>query len=84
MEPEEIKKMIESGLTTSFVKVDGDGSHFEAIIVSEDFEGKLPVERHKLVYSALGDAMDERIHALSMKTYTSEQWDNINNNKRSV
>ena len=79
MDPNEIKDMIESGLSTSFVKVDGDGSHFEAIIVSSEFEGKMLIDRHKLVYSALGDAMKERIHALSMKTYTEEQWENINN-----
>lgn len=79
MEPNEIKEMIENGLTTSFVKVDGDGSHFEAIIVSDEFEGKMLIERHKLVYAALGDAMKERIHALSMKTLTEEQWQDINN-----
>ena len=36
------------------------------------------IERHKLVYAALGDAMKERIHALSMKTLTEEQWQDIN------
>ena len=78
MNPEEIKIMIENGLQTSFVRVEGDGSHFEAIVVSDEFEGKMLIERHKLVYGTLGDAMEERIHALSMKTYTADQWDNIN------
>ncbi len=78
MDPDEIKSLIEKGFSTSFVKVDGDGSHFEAIIVSDEFQGKMPIERHKLVYAALGDAMKERIHAISMKTYTNEQWDNLN------
>ncbi len=79
MDPENIKKMIENGLSTSFVKVVGDGSHFEAIIVSDEFTGKMLIDRHKLVYGALGDSMREDIHALSMKTLTVEQWENLNN-----
>jgi len=76
MDPEIIKSIIEKGMKTSYVHVEGDGTHFNAIIVSDEFEGKLPVERHKLVYSALGETMKEQIHALSMKTLTPSQWEN--------
>lgn len=76
MNPELIKSMIENGMNTSYVHVEGDGTHFNAVIVSHEFEGKLPVDRHKLVYSALGEAMKEQIHALSMKTLTPSQWEN--------
>ncbi|QMU56669.1 MAG: BolA/IbaG family iron-sulfur metabolism protein [Candidatus Mycalebacterium zealandia] len=72
--PESIKETIEKSIAATHVEVDGDGTHFEAVVVSGDFEGKSPVDRHKLVYSALGDAMKEEIHALSIKTYTPEQW----------
>lgn len=75
MNPETIKSMIEDGMSTSYVHVEGDGSHFNAVIVSDEFEGKLPVDRHKLVYDVLGDAMKEQIHALSMKTLTPSQWE---------
>lgn len=75
MNPDLIKSMIENGMSTSYVHVEGDGTHFNALIVSDEFEGKLPIERHKLVYSALGDAMKEQIHALSMKTLTPSQWE---------
>lgn len=61
----------------SSVDVDGDGTHFEAVIVSSVFNGKTLLERHQLVYNVLGEAMKERIHALSLKTYTPEQWDKI-------
>ncbi len=61
----------------SSVEVDGDGTHFEAVIVSDAFNGKTLLERHQLVYKALGEAMKERIHALSLRTYTPEQWDKI-------
>ncbi len=72
--PEQIKSYIEQGLPCETLQVAGDGQHFEALIVSRDFEGKSPIQRHQLVYKALGDRMREEIHALSMKTYTPEQW----------
>lgn len=77
MDPKEIQEMIEAGLPSLSVHVDGDGTHFEAVIVSDGFEGKSLLERHQMVYKALGDAMKERIHALSLKTYTPEQWEKI-------
>jgi len=77
MNIEEIKSLIESGLSTSYVNVIGDGTHFEAIVVSSDFENRILLDRHKLVYEALGDAMIEDIHAISLKTYTPDQWENL-------
>ena len=71
---ESIKHNIEEKLTCELVQVDGDGHHFEAIIVSAAFQGKSPVQRHQLVYAALGDRMREEIHALSMRTLTPDQW----------
>jgi acid stress-induced BolA-like protein IbaG/YrbA len=56
------------------VEVSGDGAHFEAVIVSNAFAGKRLIQRHQLVYAALGDRMREEIHALSMKTLTPEEF----------
>jgi acid stress-induced BolA-like protein IbaG/YrbA len=56
------------------VEVVGDGHHFEAVIVSEGFRGKSRVQQHQLVYKALGERMREEIHALSMQTYSPEDW----------
>ena len=78
MDSSRIREMIEKGLSASFVEVDGDGTHFGAVVVSEEFRGKSPVERHKLVYGTLGDAMGGEIHALSIKAYTAEQWEKRN------
>ena len=75
MNPEEIKIIIESAMPGSVVSVEGDGVHFVATVVSSEFRGKRLVQQHQLVYKALGDAMRERIHALSLKTYTPEQWE---------
>ena len=69
--------MIERCISTSFVEVEGDGTHFQAVVVSEQFRGKPPLERHKLVYEALGDAMESEIHAISIKTYTDDQWEKL-------
>ncbi len=75
--PEDIKRYIESGLACQHVEVSGDGHHFEATIVSALFAGKSRVAQHQLVYRALGDRMREEIHALSMRTLTPDQWDEI-------
>lgn len=68
--PADIKTWIESGLPNSTVTADGDGAHFEAVVVCADFEGKSELQRHRMVYAALGDKMAETIHALSFKTVT--------------
>jgi len=73
--PENVKTYIQQGLACEHVHVDGDGRHFEAVIVSKEFEGKGMLQQHQLVYRALGDKMGE-IHALSMKTLTPQQWGN--------
>lgn len=76
--PEQVKTYIQSGLACELVRVDGDGHHFEAVIVSPAFDGKNMIQQHQLVYQALGDRMREEIHALSIKTYTPEDWARIN------
>lgn len=71
--PEDIKQWIEAGLPNSRANVEGDGHHFEAVIVCPDFAGKTMIQQHQMVYGALGDRMKAEIHALSMKTLTPEQ-----------
>ena len=72
--PESVQSGIEAGLECDSVEVIGDGQHFQARIVSRAFAGKSRVQRHQLVYRALGERMREEIHALSMQTLTPEQW----------
>ena len=72
--PEQVREYIKSGLNCEHVEVAGDGQHFEAVIVSPAFRGKSRVERHQLVYAALGERMRAEIHALSMKTLSPEDW----------
>lgn len=72
--PKNIEQYISQGLVCEHIAVDGDGHHFEAVIVSAAFEGKRLIARHQLVYLALGDRMRQEIHALSMKTLTPAEW----------
>ena len=72
--PESIKTAIEAGILCEHVDVRGDGQHWEAVIVSEAFEGLSRVRQHQLVYAALGERMREEIHALSMTTLTPVEW----------
>jgi BolA protein len=49
------------------------GGHFELLITSDRFSGLRPIARHRLVYDALGDLMQSRIHALSINAKTPEE-----------
>jgi len=74
MNPEIIRNLIEQGLPGARADVRGDdGVHFEAIVVSEAFRGRLPLARHRLVYATLGERMGGEIHALALKTLTPEE-----------
>ena len=57
-------------------KLNDGGFHLETVIVSDDFIDKSLIERHKMVYKAVGNLMKHEIHALSMKTLTIIEWKN--------
>jgi acid stress-induced BolA-like protein IbaG/YrbA len=76
--PQAIQGYIEQGLACDHIQVEGDGHHFEAVIVCAQFEGKRLIARHQMVYAALGDRMKAEIHALSMKTLTPAEWAAVN------
>jgi len=68
VQPEQVKSYIEQGLECELVRVDGDGQHFEAVIVSPAFRGKSKVQQHQLVYAALKGQMGGALHALALET----------------
>jgi len=74
MTPEQIQTMLEKNLAGCTAQVvSADNTHFEATVVSDDFTGKRPLQRHKMVYDALGDKIGGDIHALSIKALTPEE-----------
>ena len=76
MDPEEVKKLIQAGLSDCEVMVKGDGSHFDAIVIGEVFAGKSLVAKQKLVYATVNDYIASgQLHALSIKTYTPAEWE---------
>lgn len=72
--PQSVHDSIATGLACDVLEVQGDGHHFEALIVAPAFDGLSRVRRHQLVYAALGDRMREEVHALSMVTLTPAEW----------
>ncbi|MFN3630288.1 MAG: BolA family protein [Casimicrobiaceae bacterium] len=72
--PEQIRTWIAESLDCQHLEVEGDGQHFQALIVSTGFEGLPLVRRQQQVYAALGERMRTQIHALSMKTLTPAEW----------
>ena len=74
MTPEQVRKIIGEGLPCEGLHVEGDGEHFEAILVSELFVGKSRVARQQLVNAILKPYFDSgELHALSMKTLTPDE-----------
>lgn len=74
MDAEQIRGLIQAALPDAQVHVAGDdGVHFEAVVVSASFVGLKPLQRHRLVYAALGDLMGGAIHALALRTETPDE-----------
>jgi stress-induced morphogen len=74
---DDIRALIRAALPDAQVDVadtTGGGDHFSATVVSSAFAGKGPVDRHRLIYAALGDAMRGPIHALALVTETPEEY----------
>ena len=80
MTPDDIRTRIRAALPDADVTVrdtTGGGDHFDATVVSAAFAGKGPVERHRLVYAALSEAITgpaAPIHALALTTATPEEY----------
>ncbi|BAS56243.1 MULTISPECIES: BolA family protein [Leptolyngbya] len=74
--PDQVEAMIKAGLPDAQVQANSpDGEHFEVTVVSSAFAGKRRVQQHQLVYGAVQQALStEAIHALSLNTFTPEEW----------
>lgn len=75
MTANELQHIIEQSLDCAHIDVQGDGRHWQAVIVAAAFEGKRLIARHQCVYATLGTRLHtDEVHALSMKTYTPDEW----------
>lgn len=74
METEAVEQLIRTGLPEAKVRVTGDGSHFEAVVVSSAFAGLTPIKKQRLVMDTVREQIASgELHALSIKTLTPEQ-----------
>lgn len=60
----------------------GSESHFKITVVSEEFEGKMLLARHRIINQLLADELAGEVHALSMHTYTPSEWNDKNQQSR--
>ena len=75
LDPKQIETWIGSGLRCEHIAVDGDGHHFQALIVSAEFEGLNRVKRQQRVYQTVLDKLNSgELHAISLKTLTPQEW----------
>jgi stress-induced morphogen len=79
MDTTEVERLIESNIEDAAATVTQprgeDDDHLAAVVVSPAFEGETLVNQHERVYDALGDHMTTDIHALELKTYTPEEYE---------
>ena len=74
MNPQEIKSLILNSIENSEVQVNSeDNVHFETTIISDSFDGKSLLDRHKMIYASLGDKMSHEIHALTINALTPDE-----------
>jgi BolA protein len=73
LDPESIEIEDQSHLHAGHAGAASGGGHFEVVVVTQDFSGLNMLARHRLVYDALGEAMHNEIHALSIKAYTPDE-----------
>lgn len=75
MDAASVQKLLEAHLENCEIRVQGEGSHYDILVVGEVFAGKRPVARQQQVYAGLNDQIaDGSIHAVNIKTYTPEEW----------
>jgi acid stress-induced BolA-like protein IbaG/YrbA len=79
MESEVIEKLILQQLPDAKVEVQGDGHHFQALIVTKSFQGLSRLKQQQMVYEALSHSISSgELHAISLKTFTPEEWEKKN------
>ena len=81
MEPNLIQEKVEQALPGAKVAVHdltGTRDHYRVTIVAPQFDGLLMIKQHKMIYEILDSDMEAKgggIHALSLSTYTPQQWE---------
>jgi acid stress-induced BolA-like protein IbaG/YrbA len=76
MQPNEIKALLDAGLENCDARVEGEGSHFDILVIGEVFAGMRPVQKQQLVYGVLKEQIaNGSIHAVNIRTFTASEWE---------
>lgn len=84
---ERIEERVKAGLRVEWLELENEShmhsgpateSHFKLVVVSPDFAGKRPVQRHQLVYGLVAELMQNPVHALALHLHTPEEWQQRN------
>lgn len=76
LSPKQIEIIDNSAAHAGHIGAQSGGGHYHVTIVSDAFEGKTLVQRHQLVYKALGDMMKQQIHALGINAMSPSEYTN--------
>ncbi len=77
MQPHDVKSLLEQNLPDVQVEVDGEGCNFQLLLISDELAALSPVKRQQQIYAQLNEPIaDGRIHAVTMKFFTREAWEN--------
>lgn len=80
MKQQQIKQQLEQAIKCEYLDVQSDGSHCQLTVVSPAFSGETRVARQQLIYNVLRSQIDDgSIHAITMKTYAPEEWEQLGN-----
>lgn len=75
MEPKQIEEILKNALELDEVYVQGENSHYGVIAVSDAFASLSKVKQQQMIYAPLTEFFaTNAIHALTIKTFTTEQW----------
>ncbi len=76
MSPEDVKRLIETGIPGSEALISGEGCNLSATVISDSFEGKTMLAEQKMVYATVNDLIASgELHALTIKAYTPAEWE---------
>ena len=80
MNEQELEALIASAVNCQHVEIVSEGNHFQLIAVSPEFSGASRVLRQQKIYNVLKPYIEDgSIHAVTMKTYAPEEWEQLNN-----
>lgn len=76
----ELARMIEEAIEGARATVTGDGSKYEALVISDAFAGLSQVKKHQMVYRVFSEQLASgAMHALTIKAYTPDEWEAVRN-----